>query len=121
MLKGFLKNFLRRKDDIHQLPGLISLKDFVTTLQKSDFLNDYDALKRIEEFKKEYIKTLKLSKTIVSYDLMPRELQEFKNIYLDLLINLNIEDNTDISFELLNEHENGVDYLNIAITKIKLN
>lgn len=97
---------------------LTSIRSIVGLPKREEFSNDLQALQLIEQYKKEYSKTLRLNKTIVSIDLMPKELHEYKNIYLSLLTNLCIDDNNDMQFEKINA--NNYKSLNIMVKKLKL-
>jgi len=66
---------------------------------REEFASDIESLRKIDEYKKEYLKTLRLTRTITSVDIMPEELHNYQNIYLDLLMNLFEEDNNEVSFE----------------------
>lgn len=117
-----LKNIFSKKEAIevaHQ--ALASLDAIVPMPTREDFREDKPKLDLIEEYKKEYLQSLKQHKTITSIDLIPEELHGFKNIYTDLLINMRFKNNSDISFENTNENNNpSYKYVDIMLTRIKL-
>lgn len=117
-LKNYLSRlFCKRRKNITS-SSLACIRSIVEMPKREDYINDIEAQTLIDSYKKEYLKTLKVSRIIVSIDLMPKELQEFKNIYTDLLARLCTEDNSDVSFEKIDA--NSSELLNIMIVKLKL-
>lgn len=117
-LKKYLSRLFRKKRKNVTGSALACIRSIVEMPKREDYINDVEAQTLIDSYKKEYLKTLKVSRTIVSIDLMPKELQEFKNIYTDLLARLCTEDNSDVSFEKIDA--NSSELLNIMIIKLKL-
>lgn len=105
---GFLfKKARKQKAEELISNALISIDSLVPMPRREDFSSDPLKIKAIDDFKKEYLSMLKTNRTIVSHDLMPKELHDFKNIYLDLLVGLCIEDDTDVNFdEIYNNYSN---------------
>lgn len=100
---------------------LACLNDIVPMPKRTDFHNNQSKLDEIDFYIAEYLKLLKLNKTITSIDLMPEYLHKYKNIYTDLLLNLCIEDDSGISFDLIEDTGNyDIEQLNIMIKCIKL-
>ncbi len=88
---------------------------------REEFASDIESLRKIDEYKKEYFSSLRLKRTVVSTDIMPRELHEYNNIYLDLLINLfEVNDNSNVLFDKINEPKNEDLELCIKCYKLKL-
>jgi len=84
--------------------GVIRISDLVPVPLRDEFLSDAEKLAKIDELKKEYLKTLRLTRTITSIDLLPEELHNYGNIYCDLLLNIfEVEDNSDVSFVTPND------------------
>ncbi len=102
---------------------IATLNSIVPMPIREDFLGDEARLELINQYKKEYLEALKQNHYISSLDLMPAELQNFKNIYLELLIKLYMKNNDDISFAKVNKPKRlECKNLNLSITytKVKL-
>lgn len=117
-IKDFIAKIFNKKQNNQSTKALASIRNIVGIPKREEFLNDTRALQLIEQYKKEYSQTLKLNKTIVSTNLMPETLHNYKNIYLDLMVNVYTEGNSDISFEKINA--NSSEPLRIMIIKLKL-
>jgi len=105
MLRELIEKLFKNKPDIpdksekNQINGITRISDIVPMPLREEFLYDVEKQEKIDEYKKEYLKTLRLTRTITSVDIMPEELHNYQNIYLDLLMNLFEEDNNEVSFE----------------------
>lgn len=120
---GFLfKKARKQKAEELISNALISIDSLVPMPRREEFSSDPLKIKAIDDFKKEYLSMLKTNRTIVSHDLMPKELHDYKNIYLDLLISLCIEDDTDVNFDKINYScDKSLDFeLSIKRTKLML-
>lgn len=84
-LKRFFAFFSKKQ----VVRDLANLKDLVNIPKRQDFL-DFSAT--IDKYKEEYLNSLKNRKTILSQDLLPKELHDYKNIYIDLLSKICFED-----------------------------
>lgn len=118
----FLKNFFQENEQYEEISQTLAcLNSIVPMPKREDFLDNKSKLDLIELYKTEYLKLLKQNKTITSIDVMPKEIHQYKNIYTDLLLRLCVEDNSDISFELIKDTENYEnEQLDITITCMKL-
>lgn len=100
---------------------LVSLNNIIPMPKREDYKDNQSKLDLIDFYKNEYLKEIKQNRTITTIDLMPEYLHEFKNMYLDLLLNLFIEDCTDVSFEQIDDPETeDKEYFNAQIIYIKL-
>lgn len=100
---------------------LVSLNNIIPMPKREDYKDNQSKLDLIDFYKNEYLKEIKQNRTITTIDLMPEYLHEFKNMYLDLLLNLCVEDYTDVTFEQINDPETeDKEYFNAQITYIKL-
>ena len=100
---------------------LANLNSVVKIPCREDFCHDAFRLEQIDLYKNEYIEILKQNKTLTSTDFMSLEFHNFKNMYIDLMLNLCMEDHTDVSFERIDsvsDFQN--EYTNIMITIMKL-
>lgn len=84
-----LKRFFALFSKKQVVRDLANLKDFVNIPKRQDFL-DFSAT--IDKYKEDYLNALKTRKTILSQDLLPKELHDYKNIYIDLLSKICFED-----------------------------
>lgn len=84
-----LKRFFALFSKKQVVRDLANLKDLVNIPKRQDFL-DFSAT--IDKYKEEYLNSLKNRKTILSQDLLPKELHDYKNIYIDLLSKICFED-----------------------------
>lgn len=113
MLKKLIEKLFKNKPDIpdiqdksekNQGNGITRISDIVSMPSREEFLYDIEKQEKIDEYKKEYLKTLGLTRTITSVDIMPEELHDYQNIYLDLLMNLfEVEDSSEVSFDSPND------------------
>lgn len=121
-IRGIYNKVIRlfKKKKVAQCQSLVCLNDLVDMPKRYDFSNDIKALELIDGYKEEYLKTLKKDRTILSVDLMPKELQEYKNIYLDLTVCLCLDDESGISFDIVDNVKAGSEKLESMIKRIKL-
>lgn len=84
-----LKKFFALFSKKQVVTSLANLKDFVQLPRRQDFQN-FSAT--IDKYKEEYLNALKNRKTFLSQDLLPKELHNYKNIYIDLLSKICFED-----------------------------
>jgi len=110
MLRELIEKLFKNKPDIpdksekNQGNGITRISDIVSMPSREEFLYDIEKQEKIDEYKKEYLKTLGLTRTITSVDIMPEELHDYQNIYLDLLMNLfEVEDSSEVSFDSPND------------------
>lgn len=80
---------------------------------------DNQAVEEVLKYKQEYLSNLASNSIVLSCNLMSVELQNLKNAYNDLLANLNVLDNTGVSFEAMNGNFSNR-CLDIMITRVKL-
>lgn len=121
-IRGIYNKVIRlfKKKKVAQCQSLVCLNDLIDMPKKDDFAEDAKALELIDGYKEEYLKTLKKDRTILSVDLMPKELQEYKNIYLDLTVSLCLDDESGISFDIVDDVKAGSEKLESMIKRIKL-
>ena len=117
-LKKCISKFFPKKNKNITSSALACMRNIVGIPKREDYTNDKEAEELIDKYKKEYLKTIKTSRTIVSIDLMPTDLHQYKNIYLDLLASICTEDNSDVSLEKINKSDSRS--LEIMIIKLKL-
>lgn len=117
-LKKFISKIFPNKSENITSSALVCIRNIVGIPKREDYANDREAKALIDKYKKEYLKTLKANRTIVSIDLMPTELHQYKNIYLDLLSSICTEGNSDVSLEKINKANSR--RLEIMIIKLKL-
>lgn len=120
MLKRLINKIFKRQITEEVSSVLATLSDILPLPTRTEFLCDSNKLELIDKYKEEYFKYLRSTRTIVSRDIMPEHLHNFKNIYTDLLSNLCIEDNSDISFEPINVKEQLDERLDMEIKCLKL-
>ena len=99
MLRELIAKLFKNKPEKNRKKGITRISDIVPMPSREEFLYDIEKQEKIDEYKKEYLKTLRLTRTITSVDIMPEELHNYQNIYLDLLMNLFEENNNEVSFE----------------------
>ena len=109
-----------KREKVGQCQSLVCLKDLIVMPKRDDFADDIKALELIDGYKEEYLKILKKDKIILSVGLMPKELQEFKNIYLDLTVSLCLDDESDISFDIVDDVKVSSEKLESMIKRIKM-
>lgn len=125
MLKRLREKIFRKKetevksDEVDT--GILRISDIVPMPSREEFLCDVEKQEKIDEYKKEYLKTLRLTRTITSVDIMPEELHNYQNIYLDLLMNLfETEDSSEVSFDSPNDIIDEELDLSIKCLKLRL-
>lgn len=117
-LKSFISKFFLKRSENKTGFALACIRNIVRIPKRDDYTNDIEAEALIDKYKKEYLNTLKTNRTIISTDLMPTELQLYKNIYIDLLASICTEDNSDVSLEKINKANSRS--LEIMIIRLKL-
>lgn len=122
MLKRLREKIFRKKFKKEEIEdtGITRISDIVSMPLREEFADDTEKQQTIDKYKKEFIKTLRLTRTITSTDIMPEELHDYKNIYLDLLMNLFEVEESEVSFDSPNDIIDEELDLSIKCFKLRL-
>ncbi len=103
--------------------SILLISDLVPTPKRIDFAESDTKISLIDYYKATYLEQIKQDKTITTVDLLSKDMQTSKDMYLNLLINLCLKDTSDISFSCVTDIGNkDLEYLDAQIiyTKLKL-
>lgn len=121
MLKELIRKIFKKEEiEVKVGTGISRINDLVTMPIREEFTGDTEKQALIDEYKKEYLKTLRLTRTITSVDIMPEELHDYQNIYLDLLMNLFEVKDSEVSFDSPNDIIDEELDLSIKCLKLRL-
>jgi len=118
-LKKLSERLLKKETEPVSSNDISRRRDLIPMPVREEFLSDPLKLEKIDELKKEYLKTLRLTRTITSVDIMPEELHDYQNIYYDLLMNIFAKE-SEVSFEKVDEVKDEKLELSIECYKLRL-
>lgn len=95
-----------------------NLSDFVQIPEEKEYFGNPEKLALIQKYKEMYQKSLKSLKTIGDISVVPQELHDYKDIYLELLTKNFLDEDSSVSFDLINAI--GSRELDIFITTLKM-